>query len=78
MNYCQTTIPFETSQAGEAEIDIFNESGQLIIEDHAEVLGPVRHLFYFTAARLPTGKYFYNIQFPHGKVIARNAMILVR
>jgi hypothetical protein len=74
----QTTIPFETNMAGSATITISNESGKKIASETEDILAAGHHFFYFTAKDLPSGTYFYTIEFPHGVVIVNKVMLVVK
>jgi hypothetical protein len=73
-----TTIPFATSTAGEATITIVNEKGVKILTDNEEILGAGSHFFYFSGKDLPSGTYYYTIEFPQGVIIASKTMIVVK
>lgn len=73
-----TTIPFSTNAAGVASIRITDEAGKLVSTERMDVIGAGRHFFYFSADRLPAGTYFYQIEFPKGKVIVTTNMVVVK
>jgi hypothetical protein len=73
-----TTIPFATSAGGVATITVVNEKGVKIMSDDEELLGAGQHFFYFSAKDLPTGTYYYTIEFPQGVVIANKTMLVVK
>jgi hypothetical protein len=43
-----------------------------------EILGAGSHFFYFSAKDLPSGTYYYTIEFPQGVVIASKTMLIVK
>ncbi len=73
-----TTIPFVTSTGGTAVITISDEKGTKVLNDDEEILGAGGHFFYFSAKDLPSGTYYYTIEFPQGVVIANKTMIVVK
>jgi len=73
-----TTIPFATSTGGVATITVVNEKGMKILSDDEELLGAGQHFFYFSATDLPSGTYYYTIEFPQGVVIANKTMLVVK
>jgi len=48
------------------------------MNEDESVLGAGRHFFYFTAKDLPSGTYYYTIEFPQGVVIASKTMLVVK
>jgi hypothetical protein len=73
-----TTIPFVTSAGGVALITISDEKGTKVLTDDEQVLGEGQHFFYFSAKDLPTGTYYYTIEFPTGVVITSKTMLVVK
>jgi len=73
-----TTIPFVTSAGGVASITISDSKGVKVLTDDEEILGAGGHFFYFSAKDLPSGTYYYTIEFPQGVVIANKTMIVVK
>ena len=43
-----------------------------------EVTYVAMHFFYFSAKDLPSGTYYYTIEFPQGVVIASKTMLVVK
>jgi len=74
----KTTIPFATSAQGMATIRIVNEKGVEVLKDNENVSYAGKHFFYITAADLPAGTYYYQIEFPKGVVIQNNTMLVVK
>ena len=73
-----TTVPFVTSAGGVATITIANEKGVKVLTDDEEILGAGSHFFYFSGKDLPSGTYYYTIEFPQGVVIASKTMLIVK
>lgn len=73
-----TKIPFESLGAGLASIRVTDEAGKLISTETMDVISAGRHFFYFSAESLPAGTYFYQIEFPRGRVIVRRSMLVVK
>ena len=73
-----TTVPFVISSGGVATITIVNVKGVKVLTDDEEILGAGSHFFYFSAKDLPSGTYYYTIEFPQGVVIANKAMLVVK
>jgi len=73
-----TTIPFVTSAGGVATITIVNDKGVKVLNDGEELLGAGSHFFYFSAKDLPSGTYYYTIEFPQGVVIQNKTMLVVK
>gem|GEM_PF-2583730 len=73
-----TTIPFTTSAGGSATITVANEKGEKVLTDNEEILGAGHHFFYFSAKDLPSGTYYYTIEFPTGVVIASKTMLVIK
>jgi hypothetical protein len=67
-----------SSAAGIATITIANEAGVKVLNDNEEVLGSGSHFFYFSAKDLPSGTYYYTIEFPQGVIIASKTMLVVK
>ncbi len=74
----KTTIPFVTSMGGVATIMIANDKGVKVLTDDETVLGAGQHFFYFSASDLPSGTYYYTIEFPQGVVIANKTMLVIK
>ncbi len=73
-----TTIPFVTSVGEHAMITIMNNKGAKVLNDDEDILGAGQHFFYFSAKDLPSGTYYYTIEFPKGVVIASKTMLVVK
>ena len=73
-----TTIPFATSAGGVASITIADAKGVKVLSDDEEILGAGSHFFYFSAKDLPSGTYYYTIEFPQGVIIASKTMLVVK
>jgi hypothetical protein len=73
-----TTIPFTTSTTGVATIRIVDERGNVILTDDEDVSYIGTHFFYFTGKELPSGTYYYQIEFPKGVIIVNRSMLLVK
>ncbi len=73
-----TTIPFTTTADGTASIRIVDAKGNVILKDNEEVTYAGTHFFYFTATDLPSGTYYYQIEFPEGVVIQNKTMLVVK
>jgi hypothetical protein len=73
-----TTIPFTTAAGGTASIRIVDAKGNVVMKDDEEVTYAGQHFFYFTAADLPSGTYYYQIEFPQGVVIQNKTMLVVK
>ncbi|MDP4220074.1 MAG: T9SS type A sorting domain-containing protein, partial [Bacteroidota bacterium] len=74
----RTTIPFTIPNGGEAVIRISDATGKLIKSETMSFIDGGKHFFYFTATDLPAGKYYYQIEYPAGKVITNRSMLLIR
>jgi hypothetical protein len=74
----KTTIPFTTSAKGLASIRVMNEKGEIVLKDNMEATYAGEHFFYITAENLPAGTYYYQIEFPKGKVIVSKTMLVVK
>jgi hypothetical protein len=74
----KTTIPFVTSAGGNAIITIANENGVKVLTDDETILGAGTHYFYFSGKDLPSGTYYYTIEFPQGVTIANKTMLIVK
>ena len=77
-NGFKTTIPFETSAGGNAKITITDAKGVKVCDETENLLGSGKHFFYFTADRLPSGTYYYQIEFPQGVVIVSKTIVIVK
>ncbi len=55
-----------------------DETGKQIVVDMMDVLGAGKHFFYLSGARLPAGKYFYQIEFPQGNIIVSRTMMIIK
>jgi hypothetical protein len=55
-----------------------NKKGVKVMKDNEEATYAGQHFFYFTATDLPTGTYYYTIEFPQGVVIANKTMLVVK
>ncbi len=73
-----TTIPFTTAAEGSASIRIVDAKGNVVLKDNEEVTYAGQHFFYFTATDLPSGTYYYQIEFPQGVVIQNKTMLVVK
>lgn len=75
----KTTIPFNADGTGVARITIVDPTGKTVLTEEMEVTAPGKRFFYFTGDALPSGTYYYEIEFPKGKqVVAKRTMILVK
>jgi hypothetical protein len=74
----KTIIPFATSASGTASIRIVDATGKEVLSDNEDVTYSGKHFFYVTADKLPTGTYYYTIEFPKGVVIASKTMLVVK
>lgn len=74
----RTTIPYATTAEGTAYIRIVDQTGREILRDNMEVTFEGKHFFYFTGSELPSGSYYYQIEFPQGVVIQNRTMIVVK
>jgi hypothetical protein len=54
-----------------------NAKGMKVLTDE-EILGAGGHFFYFSGKDLPTGTYYYTIEFPQGMIIANKTMLIVK
>ncbi len=77
-NDFRTMIPYVTEGTGTAEITITNAKGDVMINDEMDVNEPGKHFFYFSGKQLPAGTYYYQIQFPKGRVIVQRTMLIVK
>ncbi len=73
-----TTIPFTTSATGVATIRIADEKGNIVLTEDEDMTYIGTHFFYFTGTELPSGTYYYQIEFPKGVVIVNRSMLLVK
>ena len=73
-----TTIPFITSATGVATIRAVDEKGNVMLTEDQDVNYIGTHFFYFTGKDLPSGTYYYQIEFPKGVVIVNRSMLLVK
>jgi hypothetical protein len=75
----KTTIPFDANGTGVAKITIVDPTGNQVLTEEMEVNEAGKHFFFFTGEALPSGTYYYEIEFPKGKqVVAKRTMILVK
>lgn len=74
----KTTIPFTTTVGGTAYIRIVDATGHEVLKDNEDVTYAGQHFFYFSADRLPSGTYYYQIEFPKGVVIVNKTMLVVK
>ncbi len=74
----KTTVPFTTYGSGVASIRIVDAVGKVVLSDNEEATHAGQHFFYFTAEDLPSGTYYYTIEFPKGVVIASKTMLVVK
>jgi hypothetical protein len=74
----KTTIPFTTSASGIATIRIVDQTGKEVMKDNEEATYVGEHFFYFTASDLPSGTYYYQIEFPQGVIIQNKTMLVVK
>ncbi len=77
-NGFNTTIPFTTSSGGIASIRIVDAKGNVVLKDNEAVTYAGKHFFYFTATDLPSGTYYYQIEFPQGVIIQNKTMLVVK
>jgi hypothetical protein len=49
-----------------------------VLTDNEEILGSGQHFFYFSAKDLPSGTYYYTVEFPQGVVIQNKTMLVVK
>jgi flagellar hook assembly protein FlgD len=74
----KTTIPFTTSAQGVASIRIVDQTGKVVLKDNENATYAGQHFFYFSGKNLPSGTYYYTIEFPQGVVIANKTMLVVK
>ncbi|MEI8134789.1 MAG: hypothetical protein WCH46_06885 [bacterium] len=74
----KTTIPFTLPTGGEAGIRVLDATGKLILEETMSFDEGGKHFFYFTGSQLPSGKYFYQIEQPKGKVLLSKSLIILK
>lgn len=74
----KTTIPFSTNHPGEAHLTVSDDAGKTVYQETENVEWAGKHYFYLTATDLPTGRYYYHIEFPKGYVIVEHSMIIVK
>lgn len=74
----KTVIPFTTSASGIASIRIVDATGKEVLSDNEDATYSGKHFFYLSADKLPSGTYYYTIEFPKGVVIASKTMLVVK
>jgi hypothetical protein len=74
----KTMVPFETSTSGVAKITIVDQTGKKVFTETMNATYAGKHFFYFTGDKLPTGTYYYTIEFPKGVVIVSKTMLIVK
>jgi hypothetical protein len=63
---------------GIASIRIVDQTGKEVMKDNEEATYVGEHFFYFTASDLPSGTYYYQIEFPQGVIIQNKTMLVVK
>ncbi len=71
-----TKICFELPQSGKVQLAIYDLLGREVARIYDEVLAAGVHQVNFDATHLPSGTYFYRLQFGHEKLI--RSMILIK
>ncbi|MDP4200810.1 MAG: T9SS type A sorting domain-containing protein [Bacteroidota bacterium] len=74
----KTLIPFTTAVQGTAYIRVVNAKGEEVLKDNEDVTYAGQHFFYFSADQLPSGTYFYQIEFPKGVIITSKTILVVK
>jgi hypothetical protein len=74
----KTMVPFETSTSGVAKITIVDQTGKKVFTETMNATYAGTHFFYVTGDKLPTGTYYYTVEFPKGVVIVSKTMLIVK
>ena len=74
----KTVVPFSVTTGGEAKITFQDASGKVIHSETQHFEGGGKHFFYFSGATLPTGTYYYTIEYPAGNPIVKRSLIIVK